>query len=126
MLQLDARGLPLLVMGCARVAGIHGKGYQCDDMKNGLACPITTCRQVGHILYIAKGLVGYLDKEDSKGDIGRHLLHIDCYSVGGAIIAVTAHNCYQGGRVREFAFEATWHQRKLQDGSGWQGVQDVD
>jgi hypothetical protein len=43
---------------------------------------------------MAKGLISKLDKEDGKGDIGRHMLDINCNGIARTIIAIAPYNGY--------------------------------
>src|SRR5438876_1494661 len=108
------------------ITRIHGKSHKRDDLEDALTISIPTRGQVSHILYMSKGLTGNLNKENGKGDIRRHILYIDGYSVRGAIIAIAAHDRHQTLRGRKCLLDATRHQRKLQNGDWAICTQNVD
>src|SRR5579885_3774338 len=107
VLKVDARCNSLwVILGCARVAGSHREGHERNNVKDRFAAAISPRRQVRYILNVAEGLAGKLDQEDGERRVGRHLLYIDSHRIGGAVVAVPAHDCHQTRRIREPGLDA--------------------
>src|SRR5438876_3870091 len=119
MFQLNARSCSTLILRGTRIAGIGGKSYQCDRLKCDIASSITTCMEISYILYMPKRLGRQFNKEDRKGDIGRHVLHIDRHRIEETDCRIALHNRHRARCIGKGFFHSAREKWELNNHGRW-------